>query len=105
MGGAEIFLNGEVYGSYDAKSIEELGGKIPVEIGESSSWQTVTASVIDAAGNEGASDDMVVLVTTDPFTRFVNNRVFRMFVFGMSLAAVTALVLFLIWKNRKKEEK
>ena len=105
VGEVEVFLNREVYGRYDATSIGEMDGRIPVDIKESSSWQTVTASVIDAAGNESVSDDMVVLVTTDPFTRFVNNKVFRMFVFGMSLAAVIALVLFLIWKNRKKEEK
>lgn len=104
VGSAEILVDGEVYGRYDAKSISELDGKISVDIKESESWQTITASVIDAAGNENKADDMVILVTTDPFTRLVNGTMFRTFVLGLMLLALMLMILFLIWKNRKKEE-
>lgn len=104
VGSAEILVDGEVYGRYDAKSIGELDGKISVDIKESESWQTITASVIDAAGNENNADDMVILVTTDPITRLVNGTMFRTFVLGLMLLALVLMILFLIWKNRKKEE-
>lgn len=104
VGSAEVLVDGKVYGRYDADSLRELDGKISVELGQSSSWQRVTATVTDAAGNEGKAKDMVVLVTTDPLTRFVNSAPFRTMVLGILLAVIALMILFLIWKRRKDEK-
>ena len=104
VGSAEVLVDGEVYGRYDADSLRELDGKISVELKQSSSWQRVTAAVTDAAGNEGKAKDMVVLVTTDPLTRLVNSASFRAMVLGILLAIIMLMILFLIWKRRKDEK-
>ena len=104
IGGAEVFIDGKSAGTYSAEQIAELGGKIPVEIRESSSWQTVSAKATDAAGNTGSAQDVTILVSTSSITRALNSGALRKGAIGAVAAAGIGTGIFFLLGKRKKED-
>ena len=104
MTDVEVFIDGKSVGMYEAEQIAGMDYRIPVKISESTSWQTVSAKAIDAAGNEGRSEETVVLVTTSSLTRFMNSTPAKAAAGTAAAAAIVAGTVFFILGKRKKED-
>lgn len=100
----EVFIDGKSVGMYEAEQIAGMDYRIPVKISESTSWQTVSAKAIDAAGNEGRSEETVVLVTTSSLTRFMNSTPAKAAAGTAAAAAIVTGTVFFILGKRKKED-
>lgn len=98
-----VYANGVLVKEFSAQEIAELGGKLPVTVGESNDYQYIKAVARDAAGNEIESDDVRILVSTNGFIRFYRNTP----LFLGSLAGLVCLgggLWFILWRRRKKDE-
>lgn len=89
---------------YDAAQINEVDGKLVLNIGSANHWQEVKVVVTDAAGNEAISEEMRVLVTANIFVQFFMNK--PVFYGSLGTLAVIAALLwwFLVGKKKKNEE-
>ena len=96
-----LYINGEKYAEYTAEEIESLGGKISVMLEGSFNWQTLQTVAYDAAGNVTDTGEVRVLITSNIFIQWLNNKPL---LYG-SLIILALLIFFIvIWKRRKKEE-
>ena len=69
---------------------------------ESDKWQTLKVVTVDAAGNQGESEEIKVLVSSNWFTRFING-IWSKIAIGI-VAIISILLFFLFGKRRKKKE-
>ena len=102
VGELTIYVDGKEAAKYSAKQLIGMDGKVEYELKEAGKWQTVTAKVTDAAGNEGKEDSVKVLVTTNSLLRMFNNIAFRAGAGILGAALLGGLFVFL--KKKKKKE-
>ena len=101
VGELTIYVDGKEVAKYSAKQLIKMDGKVEYELKEAGKWQTVTAKVTDAAGNEGKEDSVRVLVTTNSLLRMFNNIAFRA---GTGILGAALLGgLFVFFKKKKKK--
>lgn len=89
---------------YDAAQINEVDGKLVLNIGSANHWQDVKVVVTDAAGNEEISEEMRVLVTANIFVQFFMNKPVFYGTLGGGAVLAALLWWFLVGKKKKKEE-
>ena len=88
-----------------AKFLEE-GGVYELPIEQNTKWQTVEVVTTDAAGNVSTdytienSTAYEVLVTTNPFYQFINNKP----LLGGTAGLAALLIFLLVWKRKKDQE-
>ena len=104
VGNAKIFVDGKSVGEYTSEDIAAADGKVTVEIKESTAWQTISANVTDAAGNQGKAEEVSILVTTSPITRAINGGAFKFAAAGLGIAAIAGGTAFIVIKKKKEED-
>lgn len=102
LGSAKLYLNDVEVQAYNEETVAKNNGKLAYTLHESDKWQTLKVVTVDAAGNEGTSEEMKVLVSSNWFTRFVNG-IWSKIAIGI-VAIISILLFFLFGKRRKKEE-
>ena len=74
MGTLSILIDGKERVSFDAEEIAAAEGKLPYTLNGSGSWQEISLSFEDAAGNKGTADSCRVLLTTDWAARLLHRK-------------------------------
>lgn len=101
LGTAKVYLNGEEVQDFNAKEVAKNDGNMSYTLHESDKWQTLKVVTLDAAGNEGTSEEIKVLVSSNWFTRFING-IWSKIVIGF--IGLLLFLLFLLFGKRKKKE-
>ena len=99
----EYYLDGELVKVYEDDELLAEDGVIKINLGSSGTYQTVQIKAYDAAGNEIASDEYSVLVTSSAWIQFYMNKPLFYGVIVVILAAL-ALIIFFIGKRRKDDD-
>lgn len=97
---------------YEGEELRETDGVIKTAISSANSWQSISVTAKDAAGNvlgqtkendKAAPVIMKVLVTPNVIVQYYMNK--PLF-FGsiIGILAIAGIIIFLIWKKRKDEE-
>ena len=102
LGTAKVYLNGEEVQNFNAKEVAKNDGNMSYILHESDKWQTLKVVTVDAAGNQGESEEIKVLVSSNWFTRFING-IWSKIAIGI-VAIISILLFFLFGKRRKKKE-
>ena len=102
LGSAKLYLNDVEVQAYNEETVAKNNGKLAYTLHESDKWQTLKVVTVDAAGNEGTSEEMKVLVSSNWFTRFING-IWSKITIGIA-AVISILLFFLFGKRRKKKE-
>lgn len=101
----EVLIDGAVVEEYTQEQIEQVNGALTYTIGNSNNSQDIRVVAVDLAGNEGASDDREVLITSNLFIQYINNTpLFVGSIIGVIVIAGGLIWFFLIFKRRKKDE-
>lgn len=101
----EVLIDGAVVEEYTQEQIEKVNGALTYTIGNSNNSQDIRVVAVDLAGNEGASDDREVLITSNLFIQYINNTpLFVGSIIGVIVIAGGLIWFFLIFKRRKKDE-
>lgn len=102
LGTAKVYLNGEEVQDFNAKEVAKNDGNMSYILHESDKWQTLKVVTVDAAGNQGESEEIKVLVSSNWFTRFINGIWSKI---AIGFIGLLLFLLFLLFgKRRKKEE-
>ena len=104
-GKLEIYNNDELIKTYTADEIEDANGKFEITLQESNDYQNIRAVATDAVGNAYETDNIRVLVTTNPWMRFFRNTPLFVGTIAGSVAGI-GVIAFLIafFKKRKKKK-
>ena len=101
----EVLIDGAVVEEYTQEQIEKVNGALTYTIGNSNNSQDIRVVAVDLAGNEGASDDREVLITSNLFIQYINNTPLLIGSIVAVIAIAGGLIwFFLIFKRRKKDE-
>lgn len=98
-----VYINEEEIGNYSAEDIERTNGKIQLTIAEMNGYQTVRAEVWDASGRNGETV-VRVLVATNPFIRFWNNKALVVGVLAGTILVLGGIVFLLIRRTSKRRQ-
>ena len=101
LGTAKVYLNGEEVQDFNAKEVAKNDGNLSYILHESDKWQTLKVVTVDAAGNEGTSEEIKVLVSSNWFTRFINSLWSKI---AIGFIGLLLFLLFLLFGKRKKKE-
>lgn len=87
---------------YTMADISEVNGRIVFLVDSANTWQTMSITAYDAAGNAKEFDEIRFLVTSNIFIQFIMNTPL---VIGtvVALMALAGGFWFIAWKRRKKE--
>ena len=99
----EIYRDGELWQSIEGTNLLTPEGYLTISLPEAGQYQDIELIAYDAAGNVTEPLDYRVLVTSNGWIQFYNNKP----LFGGSIAGVAAVggvIAFLIAKRKKKEE-
>ena len=99
----EIYRDGELWQSIEGTDLLTPEGYLTISLPEAGQYQDIELIAYDAAGNVTEPLDYRVLVTSNGWIQFYNNKP----LFGGSIAGVAAVggvIAFLIAKRKKKEE-
>lgn len=99
----EYYLDGKLVKVYEGDELLAEDGIIKINLGSAGSYQTVQIKAYDAAGNEIASDEYSVLVTSSAWIQFYMNKPLFYGVIVV-IIAVLALLIFFIGKRRKDDD-
>ena len=100
----EVLIDGAVVEEYTQEQIEQVNGALTYTIGNSNNSQDIRVVAVDLAGNEGASDDREVLITSNLFIQYINNTPLLIGSIVAVIAIAGGLIwFFLIFKRRKKD--
>ena len=101
LGTAKVYLNGEEVQNFNAKEVAKNDGNMSYILHESDKWQTLKVVTVDAAGNQGESEEIKVLVSSNWFTRFINGIWSKI---AIGFIGLLLFLLFLLFGKRKKKE-
>ena len=101
LGTAKVYLNGEEVQDFNAKEVAKNDGNMSYILHESDKWQTLKVVTVDAAGNQGESEEIKVLVSSNWFTRFINGIWSKI---AIGFIGLLLFLLFLLFGKRKKKE-
>lgn len=100
----DIMVDGKSVATYSQEDVKEAGGKIVYTLNSSNSKQKVKAVAVDMADNEATSDNHNILITTNLFIQYINNK-------PLFIGSIIALVLiaggaiyFFIFRRKKSED-
>lgn len=97
---AEMIVNiNGVETRFNTAEINEVDGKITMDIESENQWQAIKVTVVDAAGNETVADELKVLVTANLFVQFVSNRIMLCSTLGV-VGTGTAAWWFILRKRK-----
>lgn len=99
----EIYLNGEVVKVLEGEELAAANGSYTITANESSEDQEVYAIVTDAAGNQTVTESLHFYLNSSTLQQFFHNTPLVIGV-GVGLLALFALIFFLVFKRRKKDE-
>lgn len=99
----EYYLDGQLVKTYEGEELTVEDGVIKISLDSAGSYQTVQIKAYDAAGNEIASDEYSVLVTSSAWIQFYMNKPLFYGVIAAIIIAL-ALIIFLIGKRRKDDD-
>ncbi len=100
----DIMVDGKSVATYSQEDVKEAGGKIVYTLNSSNSKQKVKAVAVDMADNEATSDNHNILITTNLFIQYINNK-------PLFIGSIIALVLiaggaiyFFVFRRKKSED-
>ena len=100
----DIMVDGKSVATYSQEDVKEAGGKIVYTLNSSNSKQKVKAVAVDMADNEANSDNHNILITTNLFIQYINNK-------PLFIGSIIALVLiaggaiyFFVFRRKKSED-
>lgn len=100
----DIMVDGKSVATYSQEDVQEAGGKIVYTLNSSNSKQKVKAVAVDMADNEATSDNHNILITTNLFIQYINNK-------PLFIGSIIALVLiaggaiyFFVFRRKKSED-
>lgn len=100
----DIMVDGKSVATYSQEDVKEAGGKIVYILNSSNSKQKVKAVAVDMADNEATSDNHNILITTNLFIQYINNK-------PLFIGSIIALVLiaggaiyFFVFRRKKSED-
>lgn len=100
----DIMVDGKSIATYSQEDVKEAGGKIVYTLNSSNSKQKVKAVAVDMADNEANSDNHNILITTNLFIQYINNK-------PLFIGSIIALVLiaggaiyFFVFRRKKSED-
>lgn len=100
----DIMVDGKSVATYSQEDVKEAGGKIVYTLNSSNSKQKVKAVAVDMADNEASSDNHNILITTNLFIQYINNK-------PLFIGSIIALVLiaggavyFFVFRRKKSED-
>lgn len=100
----DIMVDGKSVATYSQEDVKEAGGKIVYTLNSSNSKQKVKAVAVDMADNEANSDNHTILITTNLFIQYINNK-------PLFIGSIIALVLiaggaiyFFVFRRKKSED-
>lgn len=97
-----LLVDGNVVATFNKKEIKNNNGNLPCTLKEKGRWQKVKAVMKDSAGNVSETDELKVLISSNTFTRLINNK--KIIFGGLAfLIGLLSLIFFLI-KRRKKDK-
>lgn len=94
-----VDING-VETRFNTAQINEVDGKIAMNIESDNQWQVIKVTVVDAAGNVTTADELKVLVTANLFVQFVSNKIMLYSTLGAAGTGTVAAWWF-IFRKRK----
>lgn len=99
-----VYLDGNVLQSFDETDLAEHNGVVNCNVTEANRHQTLYVVASDAAGNIFATDPVRFLLTSNSFVRLINNKGLLIGLIVCSVAILSALNFWLIFKRRRKDE-
>ena len=70
----EYYLDGEMKQSFTADEVAEVNGELNLTVGSSNKFQKVIIKAYDKAENEPTEAKLNILVTTNAFVQYYNNK-------------------------------
>ena len=88
----DIMVDGKSVATYSQEDVKEAGGKIVYTLNSSNSKQKVKAVAVDMADNEATSDNHNILITTNLFIQYINNKPLFYSTVGGGAALIIAIL-------------
>ena len=88
----DIMVDGKSVATYSQEDVKEAGGKIVYTLNSSNSKQKVKAVAVDMADNEASSDNHNILITTNLFIQYINNKPLFYSTVGGGAALIIAIL-------------
>lgn len=101
---AELYINDALVKTYEYEEIQGLLGKLPYKLDGQDIWQKIKAVVYDAAGNKTETEEVNVLISSNPYTRFIYGKGLKLVLTGLGVL-LGVFILVMLLKRRRDENK